>query len=64
MKLIKSILLILSCQCQVIFLVYRTCQIMYHDHTYLRAPPSILIKYKRIVTPDNILIVLMNRRFD
>ena len=32
--------------------------------TLFREPPSILIKYKRIVTPNNIFIVLMNRRFD
>ena len=33
-------------------------------HKKLREPPIILRKYKRIVTPSNIFIVLMNRRFD
>ena len=30
----------------------------------LREPPSILIKYKRTVTPNNIFIALLNLRFD
>ena len=35
-----------------------------HHIAVLREPPSILIKYKRTVTPNNILIVLLNLRFD